>query len=254
MKVKELYQKFEEKIPSYLRESWDNDGVMCCADGTAEIYRALVTLDVTEEVVDYAIANKFDLILSHHPLIFRPLGALNEDSHVARKVIRLIKHDIAVISLHTRADKVEGGVNDTLCELIGIKDAVPFGEGDLGRIGTLDEELNMEDFSYMLKDLLGCDGIWVADACIPIQRVAVVGGDGKDFVKAALAAGADTYVSGRLGYNIMTEAGEMGINLVEAGHFFTEQPVTSFFQSLLMRMDPDMYVEILDSNVIKLVY
>lgn len=254
MTVREVYNRLTERIPEALREPWDNDGLMCAEDDSREVRRALVTLDVTEEVVDYAVANKFDLILSHHPLIFRPLGAVNEESHVARKVIKLICHGVAVISLHTRADKVAGGVNDTLCELIGIKDAAPFGEGDLGRIGSLDEEWNMEDFSYMLKDLLGCDGIWVADACIPIQRVAVVGGDGKDFVRAALAAGADTYISGRIGYNIMTEAGEMGINLIEAGHFFTEQPVTSFFQSLLMRMDPDMYVEILDSNVIRLVY
>ena len=254
MTVREVYNRLSARIPEELRESWDNDGLMCASDDAREVRRALVTLDVTEEVVDYAIANHFDLILSHHPLIFRPLAALNEDSHIARKVIRLIKHDVAVISLHTRADKVEGGVNDMLCELIGIRNAVPFGEGDLGRIGSLDEELNMEDFSYMLKDLLGCDGIRVADACIPIQRVAVVGGDGKGYVEAALAAGADTYVTGRLGYNVMIEAGEMGINLLEAGHFFTEQPVTSFFQSLLMRMDPDMYVEVLDSNVIRLVY
>ena len=254
MTVREVYNRLCARIPDTLREPWDNDGLMVASDDSREVRRALVTLDVTEEVVDYAIANRFDLIFSHHPLIFRPLGALNEDSHVARKVIRLIKHDIAVISMHTRADKVEGGVNDTLCDLIGLKNVTPFGEGDLGRVGMLDEELNMEDFSYMLKDLLGCDGIRVADACIPIQRVAVVGGDGKGYVEAALAAGADTYVSGRLGYNIMTEAGEMGINLLEAGHFFTEQPVTAFFQALLIRMDSEMYVEVLDSNVIRLVY
>ena len=147
MTVREVYNKLSERIPDSLREEWDNDGLMCASDDSREVCRALVTLDVTEEVVDYAVANHFDLILSHHPLIFRPLGAVNEDSHVARKVIRLIKNDIAVVSLHTRADKVEGGVNATLCEVLGIKNAVPFGEGDLGRIGTLDEELNMEDFS-----------------------------------------------------------------------------------------------------------
>ncbi|MBR2930881.1 MAG: Nif3-like dinuclear metal center hexameric protein [Clostridia bacterium] len=254
MTVREIYSRLSERIPESLRESWDNDGVMCSSDEAREVRRALVTLDVTEEVVDYAVANHFDLVLSHHPLIFRPLPSLTEDSHVARKVIKLIKHDVSVISLHTRADKVEGGVNDTLCELLGIKDAIPFGEGDLGRIGTLDEELNMEDFSYMVKDLLGAEGLLVADACIPIQRVAVVGGDGKGYVKDALAMGADTYLSGRIGYNVMAEGVEMGINLIEAGHFFTEQPVTSFFQSLLMRMDPEMYVEILDSNTLKLVY
>ena len=253
MTVKELYEKLCERIPEHLAEEWDNDGLMCCSDDQREVKKALVTLDVTEDIVDYAVSHGFDLIVSHHPLIFKPLKNVTENSHVSRKVIKLVKHDIAVISFHTRADKVDGGVNDVLADILGIKNAVPFGEGDLGRIGTLKEELNMEDFSYLLKGLLDCDGVKVADALIPVQKVAVVGGDGKSYVSAALKAGADTFVSGRIGYNVMAEAGEMGINLIEAGHFFTEQPVTQFFQTLLHRLDPDMYVEIIDSNVIKLI-
>lgn len=253
MTVKEVYERLNERIPENLRESWDNDGLMCSSDDSQEVRRTLITLDITEEIVDYAVQNKFDLIVSHHPLIFHPLKSVTENDHVSRKVITLIKNDISVISLHTRADKVKGGVNDTLCDILGIKNAVPFGEGTLGRIGNLDEELTMEDFSYLLKGLLDCDGVKVADACIPVQRVAVVGGDGKDFVEDALKAGADTYVSGRISYNIMTEASEMGMNMIEAGHFFTEHPITSFFQNLLMRLDNDMYVEIMDSNVIRLI-
>lgn len=253
MTVEAIYKKICERIPEELREPWDNDGLMCSSDTDKEVRRALITLDVTENIVDYAIANNIDLIVSHHPLIFKPLSSVTEDSHIARKVIKLIKNDVSVISLHTRADKVEGGVNDLLAEILGLRSAEPFGEGDLGRIGTLDEELTMEDFSYLLKGLLDCDGVKVSDACIPVSRVAVVGGDGKDFVKEALRLGADTYVSGRIGYNVMEEAEEMGINLIEAGHFFTEHPVTSFFQSILMRLDNDMYVEIVDSNVIKLI-
>lgn len=253
MTVQEIYDKLCERIPEYLREPWDNDGLMCSSDSTIEVKRALITLDVTENIVDYAIANGIDLIVSHHPLIFKPLPTLTENSHIARKVIKLIKNDISVISLHTRADKVDGGVNDLLAEILSLRGAVPFGEGDLGRIGTLDEELSMEDFSYLLKGLLNCDGVKVADACIPVQRVAVVGGDGKGYISAALELGADTFVSGRIGYNAMEEAQEMGINLIEAGHFFTEHPVTSFFQAELMKLDNDMYLEIVDSNLIKLI-
>ena len=253
MTVKEVYERLNERIPEDLRESWDNDGLMCSSDDSQEVRRTLITLDITEEIVDYAVQNKFDLIVSHHPLIFHPLKSVTENDHVSRKVITLIKNDISVISLHTRADKVKGGVNDTLCDILGIRNAVPFGEGFLGRIGNLDEELTMEDFSYLLKGLLDCDGVKVADACIPVQRVAVVGGDGKDFVEDALKAGADTYVSGRISYNIMTEASEMGMNMIEAGHFFTEHPVTQFFQHILNDLDPDMYIEIMDSNVIKLI-
>lgn len=253
MTVREIYDALNERIPEQLREPWDNDGLMCAPDDTLEVRRALVALDVTEDIVDYAISNDIDLILSHHPLIFKPVASIHEDDHVARKLIKLIKNDVAVISFHTRADKVEGGVNDLLCDILGIRNATPFGEGDLGRIGDLDEELNMEDFSYLLKGLLDCDGVKVADACIPVGRVAVVGGDGKSYIPAALAAGADTFVSGRIGYNTMIEASEMGINLLEAGHFFTEHPVTSFFQSLLHRLDRDMYIEIRQSNNIRLI-
>ena len=253
MTVGEIYYKICDRIPEELRESWDNDGLMVASDDEIDVKKAIITLDVTEDVVDYAVANGFNLIISHHPLIFRPLGAITEDSHIARKVIKLIKNDVAVISLHTRADKVEGGVNDILAEILGLENVTPFGEGMLGRVGTLPEELSMEDFSYLLKGLLDCDGVRLVDACIPVQRVAVVGGDGKSFVSDAMAVGADTYVSGRIGYNVMEEAGEMGINLIEAGHFFTEQPVTEFFKRILTRIDPEMYIEVLNSNVIKLI-
>ena len=251
MTVKELYAKFCEKIPEELRESWDNDGIMCCADGTAEVCRALVALDVTEEIVDYAIERGFDLIVSHHPLIFKPLSAIDEENHIARKLIKLLCSGISVFSFHTRADKLVGGVNDRLADLLGMFDTKPFGEGDLGRIGTIDEPMEIQDFAYRVKQLTGSDVVRYVDGYNDVYTVAVVGGDGKGYVKAAIEAGADTYISGRIGYNVMEEASEMGINLIEAGHFFTEQHITEFFRELLIDFDPNIYVEIADSNLIK---
>ena len=118
MTVKEMYTLFSEHIPEHLSEEWDNDGLMCCPDGTAKVRRALITLDVTEEIVDYAIEYGFDLIISHHPLVFKPVCALVEDNHVSRKLIKLVNSGISVFSFHTRADKVTGGVNDKLSELL----------------------------------------------------------------------------------------------------------------------------------------
>ena len=251
MNAKQLYQKFEERIPSYLREPWDNDGVMCLPDGSSEIVRALVALDVTEEIVDYAIERGFDLIVSHHPLVFKPLSSIDEENHIARKLIKLICSGITVFSFHTRADKLVGGVNDRLADLLGMYDAVPFGEGDLGRIGTIDEPMEIQDFAYRVKQLLGADAVRYADGFSDVHKVAVVGGDGKGYVKAAIDAGADTFLSGRIGYNVMEEATEMGINLIEAGHFYTEQHISEFFRDLLIDFDPNIYVEIADSNIIK---
>ena len=251
MNAKQLYQNFEERIPSELREPWDNDGIMCLPDGSAEIYRALVALDVTEEIVDYAIERGFDLIVSHHPLIFKPFSSIDEENHISRKLIKLICSGISVFSFHTRADKAVGGVNDRLADLLGMYDTKPFGEGDLGRIGNIDEPMELQDFAYRVKQLTGSDVIRYADGYNDVYRVAVVGGDGKGYVKSAIEAGADTYISGRIGYNVMEEATEMGINLIEAGHFFTEQHISEFFRDLLLDFDPNIYVEIADSNIIK---
>ena len=251
MTVKELYANFSERIPEELREPWDNDGIMCCPDGTAEVYRALVALDVTEEIVDYAIERSFDLIVSHHPLIFKPLSSIDEENHISRKIIKLLGSGISVFSFHTRADKLVGGVNDRLADLIGMFDTQPFGEGDLGRIGNIDEPMELQDFAYRVKQLTGSDVVKYVDGYNDVYTVAVVGGDGKGYVKAAIEAGADTYISGRIGYNVMEEASEMGINLIEAGHYFTEQHITEFFRELLIDFDPNLYVEIADSNMIR---
>lgn len=253
MTVKKLYDKLTERIPEELRCDWDNDGIMCASDLSAEVNNILITLDVTEEIVDYAISRNFDLIISHHPLIFRPVASLTGENHVSRKLIKLISNNVAVFSFHTRADKVRGGVNDLLAKAIGLNNAVPFGEDCLGRIGELPEERELDMFAEDVKMQLGADCVRTADAYNPVKRVAVVGGDGKDYVADAVKAGADTYLSGRLSYNVMEEAADMGINLIEAGHYFTEFPVTSFFSSLVSSLDGNAYIEIADSNMIKTV-
>jgi dinuclear metal center YbgI/SA1388 family protein len=224
---------------------------MCCADSHQEIHKVILTLDVTEDVVDYAIESGVDLIVSHHPLIFKPLTSISEDNHVARKVIKLLENNVTVMSFHTRLDKVSGGVNDYLCQVLGIEDTIPFGEGDLGRIGYIPEERLLDDFALHVKECLDADIVRVADALNPVRHVAVVGGDGKSYVKDAIALGADTYISGRIGYNVMEEAAEMGINLIEAGHYFTEQPITEFLRNLLYSFDPTFSIEIVSSNLIK---
>ena len=251
MTVREIYEMLSDRIPEDLREEWDNDGIMCCADDLATVNRALVTLDVTEEIVDYAIDNGFDLIVSHHPLVFKPLNAIDPENHIARKVIKLIRAGVSVISLHTRADKVRGGVNDCLARILGLQDIEPFGDDCLGRIGHLERETSIEDFATLLKSALGIDKILVSDAYNPVYSVALVGGDGKGYIGEAIEMGADTYLSGRIGYNVMEEAQEMGINLIEAGHYATEFPVTKFFTNLLLKIDPKLTVEVVGSYVIR---
>lgn len=251
MTVREIYETLSERIPESLREEWDNDGIMCCPDDASEIKRVLISLDVTEEIVDYAINGGFDLILSHHPLIFKPLHSLDIENNIARKLIKLASANVSVISLHTRADKVRGGVNDCLARILGLADIEPFGDDCLGRIGRLEVETGFDEFAEHLKSVLGIEHMTVSEAYVPVFTVAVVGGDGKSYIREAIEAGADTFVSGNLSYNAMEEAAEQGINLIEAGHYATEFPVTGFFANLLRKMDPTLFVEIVGSNMLR---
>ena len=108
MTVKELYRAMTQVLPDELRESWDNDGMMCCPDSEREVKKVLLALDVTEEIMDYAIENEMDLIVSHHPLIFKPIPRLVTEDHIGRKLFELIQNNISVFSFHTRADKERG--------------------------------------------------------------------------------------------------------------------------------------------------
>lgn len=254
MTVQELYDRMSEQMPESLREAWDNDGLMCSSDLNAPVRRVLVALDVTEEIVDYAVEGGFDLIVSHHPLIFRPVTHLVPTSNTARKLIRLSSGNVSVFSFHTRADKASGGVNDLLAERLELSAVRPFGEDGLGRIGELKEEMTLEDFAYILKGQLNTPTVQVADAYNPVRRIALVGGDGKSYLADAIREGADTFVSGQLSYNLMAEAPELGINMVEGGHFYTENPVVDGFANMLLKIDPTLDVEKLNSNIIRSIY
>ena len=252
MTVKQFYEHLCDRVSPSLSCEWDNDGLMLTPDGEREVRRVLCTLDVTAEAVEYAEEYGFDLIISHHPLLFRPLRALDPDNHIARKAMRLLRAGISVISLHTRADAVIDGVNDRLAELLGLSAVSLFGEAGemIGRVGDLPAPMSLADFAARVKSVLGSPMVLAADADLPVQRVAVCGGDGKDFVAAALSSGADTYLSGRIGYNVMVEAPEMGINLLEAGHYFTETHITAFFAELTNEILPSAETEEFASNVI----
>ena len=224
MTVYELYKKLDAAIPSALSCEWDNDGLMCCPDRTRKARRALVCLDVTAEAIKTATDGKYDVIVSHHPFIFKGLKSLDEGDFIPQRAMTLIKNGISVMSFHTRLDAKEGGVNDSLCALLDIKNAAPFGEG-IGRIGELENATDLMDFAKKVKNVLGAPSVQIADAKKAVSRVAVLGGSGKDELYAALAAGADTFVSGELGHHTLTDALDLGINLIEAGHFYTEDHV-----------------------------
>lgn len=253
MTVKELYLKLDTSIPRSLSCEWDNDGLMCCPDGQKEVHRALVTLDVTAHAVQKAIDGNYDVIVSHHPFIFKGLKSVNDENFISDKAIKLIQNGISVFSFHTRLDALHGGVNDRLSELLGLKNTEAFGECGIGRIGELDGEMSGEQLASLVKDRLCADGVLLADSGRTCKRVAVLGGEGGDDLHEAIKLGADAYVSGRLGYHSMTDAPDMGITLVEAGHFFTEYPICERISQMIKEIDSSIECDLFFSNRIKLI-
>ena len=251
MTVYELYKQLCEQIPPTLSCDWDNDGIMCMPEPDRKVERVLLALDITEEVVDRAIEQHYDIIISHHPLLFRGIKHLTVQDPVARRSIKLCRAGISAISFHTRLDAVEGGVNDVLATRLMLTDATPFGEESIGRVGTLSEPMSAEAFSSMVADRLNAPTVTLADSGRPVHRVAVLGGSGGDDVLAALATGADTYVTGEAPHHWLVDAPEMGLNLIVAGHYHTENLVMETLAAMVNKLIPDAHILPIHSNAIK---
>lgn len=253
MKVRELYGFLNEKIPPSLSCAWDNDGLLCCPDEDAEVRRVLIALDITERVVEQAIAGGFDVIVAHHPMIFAPVKAINPRDHITKKAIMLLRAGITAMCFHTRLDVVEGGVNDTLVGLLGLQNVRPFGNPgeEVGRVGELGCEMTLAEFCALVRGITGAEAVHAADAGKIVHRVAVLGGSGSDDVFAAIEAGADTFLSGEFKHSYLTEAPECGINLVAAGHFHTENPICKTLAAWISEAYPTLTVEITDSNPVR---
>lgn len=235
MTIQQLYDALEARIPRSLSCGWDNDGLSCCPDPAAPVRGVLVALDATEDAVAAAERRGCNLLVTHHPLLFRGLRAVDGADTSSRKVLRLIRAGISTAAFHTRLDALPGGVNDTLAAVLGLYDVLPFGSGagedgnpagmPLGRIGFLPAPESFDAFCARVRAALHLPALLGAGCGRDIRRVAVLGGAGDDDVDAARAAGADVFVTGELRYHQLCDAPYGGMALIAAGHYHTEFPV-----------------------------
>lgn len=244
MTVLELYNALEKMIPRELCCDWDNDGIMCLPEPNKQVRKVLLSLDATADAVRYAADNGFDLMITHHPMIFRPIKSITDE-----RLFSLIKNGVGVFSFHTRLDKVNGGVNTALAELLTLTDTERFGEDGLGVIGSV-APVTDRDFVLMAKEKLGAPKAEAVLDGKTVTRIAVVGGDGEHYIKDAVNAGADLYISGRLSYNDMTDAHAYGMSLAALGHYHTENPVLDKLEKMIKDIDPSIITEKFECNVI----
>ena len=228
MTVKEFHDKLSELYPRSLSCSWDNDGIMVSGDLSAEVKRVLVALDATSDVILTAAEGGFDTVLVHHPMLFRGAKSVTEESYAGRRVLTALNAGISVISLHTRLDAGEGGVNDTLAHVLGFEPDSCFGDDNcptLGRYADVDP-ISADALVALVKEKLGVPAVRVTGSLDrKIRRIGFCGGDGKDFVPLALSIGCDAFITGDAGYNMALDAGEDGLLTIEAGHYHSEFPV-----------------------------
>ena len=240
MTVRELNQLLDKRFPPALSCDWDNDGLAVSPDPDAEITGVLVALDPTDAAIDAAEKNGCNVILTHHPLLFRPLESVTPDSPVARRVQRLLSLGISAIACHTRMDAAEGGLNDCLAEMMNLSDVSPFADG-IPRIGTLPRAMTpAEAVAYVLGATDAPKALYAGSAPAKVSRVAICSGDGKDFLFDAAEAGADLYLTGELSYHSRLDASDLALLTVEVGHDASERHATAVFRSILAAEAPGL--------------
>lgn len=242
MTVRQLAAELDKHIPKELSEVWDNDGSMVIPEPDAEVTRVLCALDCTSAAIKKAKEWGCNVIITHHPLIFKPLGALVPDDSVGKRVLECVKSSIAVLSYHTRLDSMEGGVNDVLCDSLGIMEREAF--LPYGRIGDVKEQ-SFEDFSAFVaqKLCLNREEMGLVKCSDSVKRVAVVSGCGKDEISAVISAGADTFITGEVMHNHFIACRELGLNLICATHYATERVVLPILAEKIRDFAPcDVYM------------
>ena len=236
--VREIESFLYGWAPRELAESWDNVGLLV-GDPEATVERVLVALDITPQVAEEALERGYQLIVAHHPVMncaWHPVQTVRADDRQGRTLTALLRGGVAAICMHTNLDAAEGGVNDILAEKLGLTQPEMLTEEKIGRIGTLKCEIPLVEFTHSVIELLGCNGLRYVDAGRPVHRVAVGGGACGCYIPQAVAAGCDTFVTSDLKYNDFLDT--EGLNLIDAGHFPTENVVCPALRDRLAEAFP----------------
>ena len=236
--VQNIFDTLCSFAPLDLQLDFDNSGFQI-GDADQEVNRVLLALDITGPVIDEAISKGAQLIISHHPLIWNPLKSITSSGEGA-KVLRLIEHQIAVICMHTNLDIANGGVNDLLMQKLGGKVEGPLDKDGCGRIGHLARQIPLEEFLLDCKRILKVNSLRFIDSGHPVCKLAVMGGAGSHAIEDAFLAGCDTYVTSDIKYHQFQQAQDLGLNLIDADHFCTENPIISDLAARLQAGYPEV--------------
>ena len=270
VKIYQVVDALEHYAPLPLQEGYDNAGLQVGLTEAVEVSGALLCLDVTEAVVDEAIRKGCNLIVSHHPLIFRKLARISDENYVQRTVRKAIKNDTTIVSMHTNMDAAKGGVNFKIAEKLGLRnlrffggekeiDGVKGGEGVIGEITDETDTLHADgiaadDLVLMLRERFQAECVQCNQLLRrPIRKVALCGGAGSFLLDAAIAAGADAFITGEMHYHEFF-GHEQEIQICVIGHYQSEQFTSEIFRSIITEKCPGVKCEISEINTNPIIY
>lgn len=252
-KIKDIIEIMEDFAPQNLKEDFDNVGFMV-GDKEKDVKKILLALDCTLDIIEEAKNKNIDLIITHHPLLFRKPSNITTDTLIGKKIIELIKNDIGLYSSHTNLDSAEEGLNETIVKILGFEKGILLeknknsrnnNEG-IGRLIKLEEPLIIEDLVSLIKGKLNIPFVKLVKGNSTVKSIAIINGSGSDFFSIAAKKGADCIITGDTTYHYASDYQEMGISIIDPGHFSSEWIV---FQEVINKIKGKFdEIEIIVSN------
>jgi len=260
VKIRQVLDALEQFAPLPLQESWDNAGLQLGLT-EADVSGALLCLDVNEQIVDEALRKDCNLIVSHHPLLFRGLKQISGADYVQRCVIKALKNDIVIVSMHTNMDNAKNGVNWKIAERLGLQQCQFFAQkqvGDIeagsGVVGLLPQPMAADDFILMVKRQFGVECVLCNELLRrPIWKVALCGGAGDFLLPDAVGLGADAFITGEMHYH-QYFGYEQRIQICVIGHYQSEQFTSEIFRDIINKECPGVRSEIAETCTNPILY
>ena len=248
MQCQDIMDQLEELSPLQYAEDWDNVGLLV-GDPEKEVNTVFLTLDVTDEAIDEAILMGADMIVSHHPLIFRGINQVTSDHFIGRRVLKLARADICLYSMHTNFDVM--GMADAAADelkLVGREVLTKTFEDDIacegfGRVGSLPYEMSLKEAAGYVKERFHVSCVRVfGDGDSRIRRAAICPGSGGSMIGDALKAKAEVYITGDIDHHEGIDAVARGLAIIDAGHYGIEQIFVPYMKDYLKRELPGVTV------------
>lgn len=239
--VSDVLEYLWDIAPEDGKEPWDNVGLLV-GRSTTGVTKILTTLDITLPVIREAGELGAQLIVSHHPVIWDTYKFVTDRVLQQERVLQLIENGLSAICMHTNLDEAADGVDDTLVEALDLKPERHLAEGKIGHISTLETPIPMSEFLATVQSKLRANGLRYVDSGKPVHKIATGCGSCGEYLKDAAEAGCDTFLTGDVKHNVFLDAKDYGMNLIDAGHFSTENPIVAKLTGKLQKQFPDVSV------------